>query len=124
MEKKTKIIIGLVVIALIVVIGIFISLSVQENKDSDLTNVCDLMAYPQDYVGKEVKVKGGPIYENIHDTAPHIGVVLIASKGGCTFYIKTETLLAVGEYYFTGTFEYENIWPFYYLNVTKVEAIT
>jgi len=99
--KKQLMIIGVIVIL------ITVGLSGCNETDIGLTDIGDLQAYPENYLGKEVKVKG-VIVGN-----------LICDDSGFNFPFKFNNSLS-GDYYFTGIVEHDSIG--YYLNVTKAQA--
>ena len=111
--KKQLMIIGIIV--LLITIG----LSGCNETGIGLTDIGDLVANPENYLGEDVKVKGVIIGN------------LICDNSGLSFPFKLKNSLS-GEYYLTGIVAYgnpEGIPPSpidtneYYLNVTKAEAV-
>jgi hypothetical protein len=106
MEKKLMIL-GLIIILLAVVLS--------GCNEIGLTNIGDLSANPQNYFGKEVKVKGSVMLI--------AGIGSITDEQGHSFGIKYNTITTLtGNYYLTGIVEHNSITG-YYLDATKAEAV-
>lgn len=100
------------IITLVAVLLICVSLS--GCFDIGLTNIGDIQANPEEYLGKEVKVKGYAMISMVSDDAGH-GIM-----------IKTDRMLS-GMYYLTGIIKYGEessgvYYGQYYLEVTKAEG--
>lgn len=80
-----------------------------------LTNIGDLSANPQNYLGKEVKVKG--------NVGLGLGIGTVTDEEGHSFPIKYVTMTTLtGKYYLTGIIKQTSLIG-YYLDVTKVDAV-
>lgn len=111
--KMKKQLIAIGVILILIVVGLLGGCS-----DSSLTNIGDLQAYPERYLGKKVKVEG--MVQNYADSNGYI-----SDQSGHFFHLKMSTFVT-GWYYVTGIVKYGNssLWLTnqYYLEVTKLEA--
>ena len=80
-----------------------------------LTNIGDISANPENYLGREVKVKGSVVLS-----------YMIVDDNGHGLYIKTDKTLQ-GNYYLTGIIRYGNpmvgFGEMYYLEVSNAKAV-
>ncbi|MCJ7571056.1 MAG: DUF3316 domain-containing protein [Candidatus Thermoplasmatota archaeon] len=105
--KKQLIIIGIIVI--------LITVGLSGCNEIGLTNIGDLSASPQNYLGKEVRVKGNVVLM--------VGIGSITDEQGHSFAIKYTTMTTLtGNYYLTGIVEHNSLTG-YYLDVTKADAV-
>ena len=102
--KKQLIIIG--------IIFILLTVGLSGCNEVGLTNIGDIQANPEKYVGKEVKVKG-EVKNFTH----------VSDDKGHSFLLRTEIGLS-GQYYLTGVVKYaSSLDNYYYLDVIKAEAV-
>jgi len=105
--KKQQMIIGMIFILLTVVLS--------GCNEIGLTNIGDLSANPQNYLEKEVRVKGSAVLI--------AGIGSITDEQGHSFLIRYTTMTTLtGNYYLTGIVEHNSLTG-YYLDVTKAEAV-
>lgn len=80
-----------------------------------LTNIGDIQANPEDYLGKEVRVKGSVVSHAIYDDNGHF------------LYIETDKITLSGNYYLTGIIRYGitmmGFQEMYYLEVSNAKAV-
>ena len=107
MKKITKILIVSIMVCIVFSSGC---------NEIGLTNLGDLSENPQNYLDKEVKVKG-----TVNLT---IGQGAISDEQGHTFPIKYKNMTTLtGNYYITGIVKTGLLRQYYYLDIIKAEAV-
>ena len=105
--KKQLMIVGIIIILLTV--------GLSGCNEVGLTNIGDLSANPQNYLGKEVKVKG--------TVGLGLGIGAVTDEEGHSFPIKYDTMTTLtGKYYLTGIIKQTSLIG-YYLDIIKAEAV-
>ena len=102
----------LIIIAIIILL---ISVGLSGCNEIGLTNIGDLSANPQNYLGKEVKIKG--------NVGLGLGIGAVTDEEGHSFPIKYGTMTTLtGKYYLTGIIKQTSLIG-YYLDVSKADAV-